>query len=189
MPDASHGTDRDAPLEALAVRAASDPSDREAFGALYDATYGRVYAYVRARVDTDHLAEDITEGVFADALASIERYRARGGGIVAWLFRIARNDVHDHARRRRKVVPLHAAPEQRDLRSTPEEHAIATDERARVAAAVRNLPERQRDVIAMRFAAGLSIEQTADALAMSVPAVKSLQFRAMQRLQEMLRDG
>lgn len=189
MPEDLHGSSRDAPLEALAARAASEPADREAFGLLYDATYDRVYAYVRARTNDDHLAEDITEGVFLDALASISRYKARGGGVLAWLFRIARNDVLDHARRRRDVVPISDAIEQRDHASDPERRAVAADEQARVADAVSRLPDKQRDVILMRFSGGLSISETAHALGISGSAAKSLQFRAMKSLQEALRDG
>jgi RNA polymerase sigma-70 factor, ECF subfamily len=189
MPDDPHGTSRDAPLEALAARAASDPVDREAFGELYDATYDRVYGYVRNRVGDAHLAEDITEGVFLDALAAISRYRPRGGGILAWLFRIARNDVLDHARRRRDVVPIDAARHRRNHDDDPVERAVATEERARLRNAVAALPERQRDVILLRFTSGLTVTETAAALGLSDAATKSLQFRAMKNLQEMLRDA
>lgn len=188
MPDDSHGTSRDAPLEALAARAASDPVDREAFGALYDATYDRIYAYIRVRVRDDHLAEDLTEGVFLDALAAISRYRPRGGGILAWLFRIARNDVLDHARRRRDVVPIDVASRRKSVDHGPEERAVAAEERERVTTAVASLPGRQRDVIILRFTSGLTVLETAEALGLSETATKSLQFRAMKTLQEMLRD-
>lgn len=191
MPDDHPDTGRDASLEVLAARAASDPDDREAFGELYDATHGRVYAYIRARVEIDAVAEDLTEGVYLDALAAIGRYRARDGGALAWLLRIARNDVHDHARRARirQVTSLDDLSAPIDPAATPEEHAVARDEHTRIRTAVDSLPERQRDVIWMRFASGLGVTETARAMGVSVSAVKSLQFRAMRNLQEMLSDA
>lgn len=191
MPDDHAGTGRDASLEMLAARAASNPDDREAFGELYDATHGRVYAYVRARVEIDAIAEDLTEGVYLDALAAIGRYRARDGGILAWLLRIARNDVLDHARRARvrQISSLDEVASQVDPGATPEEHIVARDEHARLRTAVEGLPERQREVIWMRFASGLGVTETARAMGVSISAVKSLQFRAMTNLQEILRDA
>jgi RNA polymerase sigma-70 factor, ECF subfamily len=70
--------------------------DREAFGELYAAYQGQVYAVVYHRTGDRHLTEDLTSETFAWALAHIETFTWQGRDIGAWLATIARNVVTDH---------------------------------------------------------------------------------------------
>ena len=89
------------PVEEIALRATTDA---DAFGELYRRHREAVFRYLRARCRDDDLALELTAVTFEKALVNIGRYRAKGGGVLAWLLRIGRNAATDHpdlARRER----------------------------------------------------------------------------------------
>ena len=81
---------------ALAARAASD---LDAFGELYRRHVAAIHAFAWRRSGSRDVAEDVTSSTFERALASIDRFEWRGGGFVAWLHRIAANELAAHYRR------------------------------------------------------------------------------------------
>jgi RNA polymerase sigma-70 factor (ECF subfamily) len=105
----------------------------------------------------------------------------------AWLFRIAHNHVISFHRRSVTRGPSAELSEAiRDERRGPEEITEAKVAAEEVFAAVRELPEAQRDVILLRFASGLSVAETAEALGKQQTNVKVLQHKGIQRLKRML---
>src|SRR5215469_12488766 len=81
-----------------------------AFALLYQRYLPRVYHYVRARLETDEDAADLTQQIFLQALDALPSYQPRGAPFVAWLFQIARHAVIDAHRRRKNVVSWDALP-------------------------------------------------------------------------------
>lgn len=162
--------------------------DREALGDLYSFYFPRVYRYVAGRVRSTQDAEDVTEEIFLRVVAHLGRFRWRGAPFGAWLFRIARNEVVSHARRqRRRGAP---APLPDGLADARQDHAAAVerdDLLREVRQATARLSEAQADVIALRFGAGLSVAETARALARTENNVKVLQHRAIAKLRGMVR--
>ena len=171
--------------------------DADALGGLYDAYAGRLYRYCLARVGDETEAEDLTEDIFLRVLGGIEGFEWRAGDrgqhvpFGAWLFRIARNEVASF-RRRAAARPAFAAlgddlPERLgDGRRGPQELAETKLAIEEVFRAVRQLPEAQREVILLRFASGLSVAETADALGKKQPNVKVLQHKGVRRLRALL---
>lgn len=105
----------------------------------------------------------------------------------AWLFRIAHNHVISFHRRAATRGPLAELTESiRDGSRGPAEIAEAKVAAEEVFAAVRQLPEAQRDVLLLRFASGLSVAETAEALGKQQTNVKVLQHKGIQRLKRML---
>lgn len=105
----------------------------------------------------------------------------------AWLFRIAHNHVISFHRRAATRGPAAELSETiRDERRGPEEITEAKIAAEEVFAAVRELPDAQRDVILLRFASGLSVAETAEALGKQQTNVKVLQHKGIQRLKRML---
>src|SRR5579883_1140839 len=95
--------------EAELVRAAqADPST---FAQIYQRYLPRVYHYVRARLDGEEDAADLTQQVFLQALAALPGYQPRGVPFAAWLFQIARHAVSDFYRRRTTVVSWDSFPD------------------------------------------------------------------------------
>ena len=164
---------------ALAARA-----DAEAFGLLYERHRLAVFRYLRTRTASEDDAGELTAVVFERALAAIHRYRPTGGGIVAWLLRIARNAAID-AGRRATTVPLADDVADRPADSNePEARVLADEARSSLIAAVRALPQVQQDAIALRYAAGLTARQIGDVLGKSDQATQKLLSRALATIRE-----
>lgn len=167
------------------------PHDPSAFAALYERYVEVVLRYCYRRLGNWADAEDVTSLVFARVAAALPRYRS--GSFRSWLFTIAHNAVANSRRGRNPVEPLERAGEILDAGPTPEEIAFAAEERDELARALRQLPDLQRRVIELRLA-GLTGPEIAAVLDRSHAAVKMLQLRAIDRLQELLgseegRDG
>jgi RNA polymerase sigma-70 factor, ECF subfamily len=169
--------------EQLAVEAREDPT---AFGLLYQRHVDRVFRFLRARGASEELAADLTAITFERALGHIHRYRAGQAGIAPWLLRIARNAYID-AGRRRPTVPLDDAGAVADPGRSPEDAAIAADERRLVLALLATLPEIQQEALALRFAAGLTSREIGEVIGRSEDATKKLLTRALAALRETTR--
>lgn len=184
---------------ALVERAAA--GDSAAFGSLYQRYVDRVYGFVRFRVREESLAEDLTQEVFIQAMRSIGSLEWQGS-LAPWLMRIARNTVIDHWRRagrraERTLSVVEAGDQDEDEdsridRMEDEAGRVALErveygiDRARIEGACTALTELQTHVLALRFGAGLSIRETADAMQKSEGAVKNLQHHALRALRRAL---
>jgi RNA polymerase sigma-70 factor (ECF subfamily) len=166
--------------------AAAKLGDPEAFGALFDHYYAPVYRYVAARVGRPSDAEDLAQLVFVKALEALPRYEVRGVPFGGWLFRLARNVVIDHIRTRREHVTLDMAVERSTEEAGPGELAALRQELDSVACALGRLTPEQREAIELRFFAGLSAREAAEAMGRQEGTVRGLQFRAIAALRREL---
>ena len=162
--------------------------DQQALADIYDWYMPRVYRYVVARIGNSAEAEDLTEEVFLKMLGAIGGFRWREVPFSSWLFRIAHNAIATHYRRsaQRGGATSELSEDMADGRpdlATSVEERITMDE---VRRAAQLLPDAQREVIALRFAVGLSIADTAKALGKREGNIKALQHKAVAKLQKML---
>ncbi len=161
--------------------------DKEALAAIYETYFDGIYRYILARVGEVTDAEDLTEEVFLRMLRAIHSYQWQQIGVAPWLFRIAHNLVVDYLRRRtyrRSRLNQLAATFVEGVEMTEEvEQRIDNED---LKQAVQRLSTAQRDVIALRFAAGLSISETASALGKRTGNVKVLQHNALAALRHFL---
>lgn len=153
---------------------------------IYDEYFDRVARYIYIRISDRAEAEDLAGEVFLRALRSLRSYRGTADRLPAWLFSIARNMVVDHYRRRsvRQSVPLESV-EIADGHDVDE----ATDTRLSIQSLSRALPlltEAQREVIGLRFFAGLSSAETGEVMGKSSGAVREMQRTAIVRLRELM---
>jgi RNA polymerase sigma-70 factor (ECF subfamily) len=137
--------------------------------------------------------EDIAQQVFVRVWKSAKRYVPRAK-FTTWLLKITRNLVFNEIRRRSRHAhsPLQAGPDEEE-RPLKDEHALAPDAalleeelRHAIEEAIGQLPETQRMAVVLRRYEELNYEQIAEVLDQSVPAVKSLLFRARTELRERL---
>ena len=143
---------------------------------------------MRLRVDDEALAQDLTAATFEQALAHLDQLRspeAFGG----WLFRIARNELAGHYRRHRAHVPLEAVADQPDDALSVEAQAERNEELARMLAAVRTLPEREQEIIGLKFLGGLNNRQIGQAMGLRAGHVAVILYRALRRLRDLLEEG
>ncbi len=170
------------------VRAAQQ-GDAAAFGRLYERYFERIYGYLAFKLGDTAEAEDLAGQVFLKALESLGGFRWTGVPFQAWLFRIAHNLLVDALRRKRKrpSEPLDEAIPDRRQEVDPEALLAEKITREELLAAVDRLTELQRQVVALKFAAGLSNAEVAQLLGKSEGAVKALQHAALQSLHRQFR--
>jgi RNA polymerase sigma-70 factor (ECF subfamily) len=166
--------------------AEAQQGDLQAFASIFDAYHVPIYRFVASRVGNPSDAEDLTQLVFVKALEALPRFAARGVPFGGWLFRLARNTVIDHVRTRREHSELEAVTERATEDAGPEAIAVIRDDLNAVAAALEDLTEDQREVIALRFFAGLSAREAAEAMGRQEGTIRGLQFRAIGALRRSL---
>jgi RNA polymerase sigma factor (sigma-70 family) len=143
---------------------------------------------MRLRVDDGALAQDLTAATFERALAHLDQLRspeAFGG----WLFRIARNELAGHYRRRRAHVSLEVVADQPDDGPSIEVRAERGEELARLLAAVRTLSDREQEIIGLKFLGGLKNQQIGQAMGLRAGHVAVILYRAIRRLRDLLEEG
>jgi len=156
--------------------------DPAAFAEIYDAHYPAIYRYVFFRVGSEPVAEDLAGEVFVRLVEKIDQFTYRGRPLLAWLYTIARNLVADHHRHTGKatLVPLDEGLVADSV--DPEDAASLTLSQRRLAAALQELTEEQRQVVVLKFFEGLDNQTVAMIVDKSVGAVKSLQHRGLAAL-------
>ena len=168
-----------------AVVDAAKTGDEAALTELYKLYFPRVYRYILARMGNPYDAEDLTEEVFLRVLDAIERFQWREAPFSAWLFRIAHNAVISQRRKegaRGRSSPLiEALPVDSQGPEEMVENRLAINE---IMKAAETLPEAQRRVIGLRFAAGLTVAETARAMNKGEGNVKVIQHKAIAKLRE-----
>ena len=149
---------------------------------LYRDLFPAVYGFVRFRVGDADLAEDLTATVFERALAKLASVR-EPDRVRAWLFTIARNVVTDDRRRRRPAAGLEAADLLEHLWiDSPEAEALDRDEWRRLVGYLAELDDRDREVLGLRFAAGLSNREVGQIVRLSEANVAQIAHRAVVKL-------
>lgn len=175
------------PALRLTSRSAPHPaSPREVtFGALYEAQFDRVYAFVRFRTNDKGAAEDITSEVFARAWSKL-RDPAEHDAATAWLFTTTRRLVIDHYRltpvRHLDLIAESADP----LVPSPEAAALSSERLGILVRCLTELSERERDVIGLRFVARLRNRKIAAVVRTSEGNVAKILHRALRKLRDRL---
>ncbi len=176
--------------ESLVRRAKN--GDEKAFGELYEAHFNRIYRYVVVRIGDRMEAEDVTQQVFVHAISAMSSFKWQGRPFIAWLFRIAHNQVVDYLRvkkkQERQSVPLVTDCLVSDVES-PERTLEYNLGIQQLAAATKRLTDAQREVISLRFAGDLPIAEVARIMGKSEGAIKALQHSAILALRKILVTG
>ncbi|MBE0480791.1 MAG: sigma-70 family RNA polymerase sigma factor [Dehalococcoidia bacterium] len=167
---------------------AAQRGDRDAFSSLYEANVDRVYRYLAARLGQPADVEDITTEVFIRAMQALPSYRIRGTPFIAWLFRIARNQAINYFKKRERRQELPLPDNINDDPEDPEEEAMRNMLISEVSRAMDDLTDLQKEVLSLRFAADLSVAETAKTMNRSLNAVKFLQFSALRALKRRVEE-
>ena len=166
--------------KALVDQAQRDP---QAFAALYDRYVERIYAFAYRQMQDEAAAEDVTSVTFEKALRHIRGYRWQGVSFGAWLYRIARNEIAQHHRRKRFTLPLlqwHVSE------MNVEAFVQTSEQRDAVQAAFARLSEGDQEVLTLRFFEELPSAEVAEVLGCSIQNVYLRLHRALGRLRKQL---
>ncbi len=169
--------------------------DAAAFRELVERHQNRVVGTVAKMLGNDRDAEDVAQQVFVRVWKSAGRYEPRAK-FTTWLMTITRNLVFNEVRRRDRVrmvsMDEEAETSGREMADnemrTASQEALDDELREAVDAAIRSLPEAQRMAVVLRRYEGMPYEEIARVLETTVPAVKSLLFRARGELKRLLAD-
>ncbi len=169
--------------------------DTTAFEKLVERHQALVAGTVARMLSSNSDVEDIAQQVFVRVWKSAGRYVARAK-FTTWLLKITRNLVFNEMRRakRHPRVPAQIEPESEEMplkdeaTATPDATLLQAELQSAIETAITLLPETQRMALVLRRYEELSYEEISDVLDLSVPAVKSLLFRARTELRERLRD-
>jgi RNA polymerase sigma-70 factor (ECF subfamily) len=164
--------------------------DLEILAVIYDRYSPQVYRYAVRLLADEGLAEECVAETFSRLLHALRRGRGPHAYLRAYLYRVAHNWITDQYRRQ----PVTLADLDDDILSAdpdgmPERWAEANASQAQMRRALSRLTADQRQVIALRFVEGITIEETAAALAKPPGAIKSLQYRALASLRRLLEES
>lgn len=155
----------------------------ERFEALYRSSRDDVYAYVATLLRDRAAAEDVTALAFERAYRRRRTFDRRRGEERAWLFGIARNAAIDELRRRRRVAQLAGEPAAGgELDDTGPDTAEVALRRTAVSTALARLSAREREIVGLKFHAGLSNADIAQVLGVSESNAGTLLYRTLEKL-------
>ena len=174
----------DAAIERLVAEA--QHGDAWAFGMIFDHYHEPIYRFIASRVHRPSDAEDLTQHVFVKALEALPRYESRGIPFGGWLFRLARNAVIDHVRTRHDHAELDVDRRLGARGCRPGRDRGRSPGARRRRRGARGLTDEQREAIELRFFAGLSAREAAEAMGKQEGTVRGLQFRAIAALRRQL---
>jgi RNA polymerase sigma-70 factor (ECF subfamily) len=167
--------------------------DTQAFEQLIQKHQTLVAGTVARMLGSSSDVEDIAQQVFIRVWKSARRYVARAR-FTTWLLKITRNLVFNEMRRtkRRPLIPLQSEPGAEDppfkdeTNLAPDAALLESELQQAIEEAIQRLPDTQRMALVLRRYQQLSYEQIAEVLDLSVPAVKSVLFRARTELRSRL---
>ena len=182
--------DRNKPVTQTLVAPAIDtPAEADvAFEELYRSSRDDVYAYVSGMLRDRSAAEDVTAQAFERAYRRRASFDPSRGSHRGWLFGIARNAALDELRRRKRHTELADDPID-EVASQAHEEAVETAMRRSVlSAGLAKLSPRERELIALKFFAGLGNAEIAEVIGVSESNAGTRLHRAMEKLREACDD-
>jgi RNA polymerase sigma-70 factor (ECF subfamily) len=168
--------------EAAVVEVESPRQGELDFERLYRSSRDDVYAYAAGLLRDRAAAEDVTAVAFERAYRKRTRFKAERGSARAWLFGIARNAALDELRRRSRQAELSTDPI--DAASQPDRDDQRSELRLLLDAALGGLDARERELIALKFFAGLSNQEIARVLGISESNAGTKLHRTVTKLRE-----
>src|SRR5215470_13993092 len=134
---------------------ALQPAREADWDALYQEQLPRIYNFFRYRVGHGPVAEDLTSLTFEKAWTARRRYRRDLAGFSTWLLAIARNVVVDHSRKQREHVLLDETAFAHGG-ERPDQAAERHEDEERLSKLLAELPDRERELVALKYGAGLT---------------------------------
>ena len=164
------------------------PAKEADWDALFAEQLPRIYNFFRYRVGHGPVAEDLTSLTFEKAWVARRRYRRDLARFSTWMTAIARNVAVDHWRKQREHVPLDDAVHVHGG-ERPDEWVERRDEEERLNALLARLPDRERELVALKYGAGLTNRAIARQVGLSESNVGTILHRTVQELRARWLEG
>jgi RNA polymerase sigma-70 factor (ECF subfamily) len=157
------------------------------FAEKYRVFFPRVFAYVYGRVHNVHLTEDLVADVFERAFLKVDSLR-NDEAFSTWLFTIARNVIISHGRKRYRETTIDpdVLKEIAPSGASVEGDILLREELNTVARLLKDFPQREQDIVSLKFDAELTNSQIAQIMELSEPNVRVILFRTLRKLREQM---
>ena len=163
--------------------------DPHSVSAVHSRYFPELYRYIHYRMGDPMAAADLASEVFLRLLEAVHSNRGPRENLRGWLMGTASNLVNDHFRETYSR-PMASLDERVESNGPSLDDTVERSEKDRaLRSAMARLTQEQQHVLALRFGGGLSLEQTASAMAKNANAVKALQFRALASLKRAMEEG
>lgn len=150
---------------------------------IYNAFYGKVMGYIRARINRKAEAEDLCADVFEKVYTRIDQYDKGKSSLSTWIFTITRNTVIDHYRR---TKPTEELDENLSDDTEIDENLLQNESLEELADALKKLPQELTDLIVLRYYDNHPLTEVADMMGLSYGAVKLRHQKALAMLRRLL---
>lgn len=175
-------------IDARQLAQAAGDEQRIDWRQVYERDFPRIYNYFRYRIGVDAIAEELAAETFARAWRSRRLYDSDLSAFSTWLFSIARNLAIDHYQQRRVEVGLEAAGHVADEASV-ESTVQRRQDVARLAQLLAGLPEREHEILALRYGGDLSYREIARQLELSAVNARVIIYRTVRRLRAQWKES
>ena len=155
------------------------------FEAAYKSHSRAIYKYLFWQTRDEQLSEDLTSSTFEKAWVSRKHFH--GGSVQAWLYRIARNTLIDHWRKKKEVFIEDPESLPADIQPSTGELLDKQQRIQELQQALENLPKEMHSVVTLRFIKGMSSKEVSAKLGLSESNVRVIQYRALKKLKERLK--
>ena len=172
--------------EDLVIRAKQ--GDTGAFSRLYDLYFKKIYQFIFYRVNHKEIAEDLTEEVFIKAYGKISNITS-SLSFEGWMYQIARNRVIDYYRDKRQTVPLDEIENTFYYEETVIDTINLENRQKLLLETIKKLRGDQQIVLKLKFFENLENAEIAELLGKTEGAIRVIQHRALQQLQNLLKNN
>jgi len=163
------------------------PAEAVDWNEVFHAELPRVFNYFRYRLGNRATAEDLTSLTFEKAWRARCRYRKDRAAVATWLMAIARNVAIDHFRRVPREVALEETSASHER--TPEASALHDERLRRLSVLLGDLPERERELLALKYGAGATNRAIATVVGLSESNVGTILYRTVGLLRARWDEG
>ena len=166
---------------------AAIPKRLTKFSERYNEYFPRVFAYIYARVHNVHVTEDLVADVFERAFVKADTLR-NSDAFSTWLFTIARNIIISNGRKfsRETIVDPDILKEIAPSSTSVEGEVINREDVRAIAMLLREFPQREQDIVALKFDAELPNVQIAKIMDVSEVNIRVILFRTLRKLRELM---
>ncbi len=161
--------------------------DTDAFAKIYDLLVKPIYRYIYYRVD-QQIAEDLTEETFLKAWKNLSKYKMGKTPFSAWIFRIAHNLICDYYRKNEHSSEIDENLADTNLDVSPSYKINLKFNELKLKKAIKQLPENYQQVVILKYINEEENAVIAKIIGKSEGAVRTLQFRALEKLRVLLEE-
>lgn len=161
--------------------------DKDAFGQLYKYYFPRIYRYCKANIYRDDLASDICQEAFLKAWKSLRSFSLKNGGTFqAYIYRIARNTIIDLSRRKKEF----SLADYTEIETNEDfiESIARDDEVTKMKKVLAALPEKDRQILVLRYFEDMSHKETAKIIGIREGALRVRTTRLLKKVKELFND-